>query len=56
MKKIGRPTDNPKNTRINVRLDAECEVIVAKYVEKCGVSQAEAIRRGIKKLSEEVGE
>lgn len=56
MKKMGRPTDNPKNTRINVRLDSECERIVNAYVEKYDVSQAEAIRRGIKKLSEDVGE
>lgn len=55
-KKMGRPTNNPKNMRINVRLDAKCEIIVAKYVEKYGVSQAEAIRRGIKMLSKDVGE
>lgn len=55
-KKMGRPTDNPKNTRINVRLDEECERIVNAYVEKYGVSQAEAIRRGIKMLSKDVGE
>lgn len=55
-KKMGRPTDNPKNVRINVRLDAECERIVTKYVKKYEVSQAEAIRRGIKMLSQDVGE
>ena len=56
MKKRGRPTDKPKNTRINVRLDAECERIIDEYVEKHQVTRVEAIRRGIKKLSEEVGE
>lgn len=56
MKKRGRPTDNPKVMTFNVGLDAESVEILTKYMEKYNVSKAEVVRRGIKKLSEEVGE
>lgn len=49
-KKMGRPTDNPKSKPKHVRLDAECEEILNKYCEQESVSEAEGIRRGIKKL------
>ncbi len=54
--KMGRPTDNPKSAPVHVRLDAECIAILAAYCEKEGLSRAEAIRRGIKKLSAEINE
>ena len=56
MKKRGRPTDNPKSLQVNVRLDEECVDILSEYMEKHNVTRVEAIRRGIKKLSEDVGE
>ena len=56
MKKRGRPTDNPKTVAFNIRLDEESAEILMKYMEKYNVSKAEVVRRGIKKLSEEVGE
>lgn len=55
MKKRGRPTDNPKTNAFNVRLDEESNEILIEYIEKYGVSKAEVVRRGIKKLSEDLG-
>ena len=53
-KKMGRPTNNPKGISTHVRLDAECESILTKYCEQEHVSKMEAIRRGIKKLKDEL--
>lgn len=50
--KIGRPTENPKGKSIHVRLDAESERILDKYTSQKNVTRAEAIRRGIKRLSD----
>ena len=55
MKKRGRPTDNPKVMNFNVGLDTECVEILKKYIEKYNVSKAEVVRRGIKRLSDELG-
>lgn len=52
--KTGRPTDNPKGKPIHVRLDAKSETILEKYTEQKNVSKAEAIRRGIAKLEDEI--
>lgn len=49
-RKVGRPTDNPKSKPTHVRLDAECKEILEKYCKQEAVSEAEGIRRGIKKL------
>jgi hypothetical protein len=53
-KKMGRPTDNPKNYRVNVRLDEEANCILDSYAEQENISKMEAARRGIKKLKEEI--
>ncbi len=52
--RTGRPTDNPKQTRITVRLDRESSQILQKYCETKHVDRAEAIRLGVKKLAEEI--
>lgn len=49
-KKMGRPTDNPKLFRVNVRLDTESKEILDAYTEQEKVTAMEAARRGIKKL------
>lgn len=52
--KKGRPTDNPKDKTLFVRLDNEsCEVLDA-YCEQKQVTKAEAARRGIKKLKDDL--
>ena len=51
-----RPTDNPKQERIAIRLDAKCSAILKAYTEKFSVSGAEAVRRGILKLENDIKE
>ncbi len=46
-KKMGRPTDNPKDTSMHVRLDSECVDILKRYCTQEDVGRAEAVRRGI---------
>lgn len=52
--RTGRPTDNPKGKPIHVRLDAKSETILEVYTEQEKVSKAEAIRRGIEKLEDDI--
>lgn len=52
--RTGRPTDNPKQERITVRLDGESSDILKKYCDTKNIDKAEAIRLGIKKLAEEI--
>ena len=52
--RTGRPTDNPKQERITVRLDSQSSKILQKYCEQEKIERAEAIRRGIKKLAEDI--
>lgn len=53
-KKAGRPTDNPKANPRQVRLDAESNKILEKYCKQEGINHAEGIRRGIKKLKDDI--
>ncbi|HIW82650.1 MAG TPA: hypothetical protein H9742_14210 [Candidatus Acetatifactor stercoripullorum] len=52
--RTGRPTDNPKNERITVRLDVDSTTILDEYCKQETVERAEAIRRGIKKLKSDI--
>lgn len=54
--RTGRPTDNPKNERITVRLDSESSEILDNYCKQEMTDRAEAIRRGIKKLKQDIQE
>lgn len=49
-KKMGRPTDNPKDISLKVRLDKETAEKLDKCVQALIVSKAEVIRRGIHKV------
>lgn len=49
-RKMGRPTDNPKNNRITIRLDNTTFEILNTYCEKKGINYTDAIRALIKKL------
>ena len=53
-KKMGRPTDNPKPYRVNVRLDIESKRILDEYVKQEKTTAMEAVRRGIKKLEDDL--
>ena len=49
--RIGRhKSNNPKDTRITIRLDKEDCKILERYCEQEQVDKAKAIRTGIKKL------
>lgn len=51
---MGRPTENPKNNKITVRLDEESSNILKIYCEQESIEKGEATRRGIKKLKSEL--
>ncbi len=53
-KKIGRPTSNPKSVPRQVRLDEECKKILEEYCTQESITEAEGIRRGIKKLKSDI--
>ena len=55
-KKMGRPTDNPKSTAFNIRIDNESVETLMNYCNQESVTKAEAIRRGIKKLKDDIEE
>ncbi len=52
--KMGRPTDNPKNHKITVRLDDESAEILKEYCKQELIEKGEAVRRGIKKLGKDL--
>ena len=52
--RTGRPTDNPKTHQVMVRLDEETEAIIKAYCEQENVTRAEAMRRGARKLKDEI--
>ena len=52
--KMGRPTDNPKDKTLFVRLDSESSDRLDAYCEQEQVTKAEAARRGIKKLKDDL--
>lgn len=53
-KKMGRPTDNPKDISLKVRLDND----TAKKLDECAhaleVSKAEIVRRGVHRLHDDL--
>ena len=51
---IARPTRNPKNRKIQCRIDEETDSILIEYCRKYGTSESAAIREGIRKLNEEL--
>lgn len=53
-KKMGRPTDNPKNTSIKFKADDETVLILKECSKMLEVSQAEVSRRGVHKMYEDL--
>ena len=53
-KKMGRPTDNPKPYHMTVKYDEDCKEILERYCEQEQVSRMEAVRRGIKRLRDDL--
>ena len=55
--RTGRPpSENSMQERITVRLDKERSEILQKYCAQKNLDKAEAIRRGIDKLKEDINE
>lgn len=52
--RTGRPTDNPKDERVTVRLDKKSSEIMQAYCKQERIEKAEAVRRGLKKLESEL--
>lgn len=52
--RTGRPTNNPKNSKLTVRLDAESTEILEAYCKQESIEKAEAVRRGLKKLKADI--
>lgn len=50
-KKLGRPTKNPKNNKITIRLTDDIYEILDTYCKKKNVTMTTAITEGIKKLA-----
>lgn len=53
-KKMGRPTDNPKDITFKVRLDKETSKKLIECSDKMNVSKAEVIRQGVHKMYDDL--
>ena len=53
---MGRPTDNPKNTMIKFRVDAETVQKLKECSKKLNVSQSEVLRQGVRKIHDDLTE
>lgn len=53
-KKMGRPTNNPKNTSIKFKADDDTVQKLKECSEKMEVSQAEVLRRGVHKVYDDL--
>ena len=50
-KKMGRPTDNPKDISLKVRLDKDTAEKLDECVRILDVSKAEVVRQGVQKVN-----
>lgn len=53
-KKMGRPTDNPKDIDIKFRFDKGTAEMLQECSEKMGVSRAEVVRRGVRRMHDDL--
>ena len=57
MKPLGRPPiDNPKDKRLQVRVDGKAIVLLDKCAKAKGTNRSEIVREGIKLVSAIMGE
>lgn len=54
VKKMGRPTDNPKKHDTRIRMTDEDVQILNYCAEKTGMTKTDVIRVGIRKVYEEI--
>jgi hypothetical protein len=50
IKKMGRPTDDPKNVRLEIQLTRERQEKLGYCVKAFGLAKAEIIRQGIDEM------
>ena len=53
-KKLGRPTDNPKDTTLKVYFDKETAEKLEDCVKELEVSKSEVVRRGVQKVHDDL--
>ncbi len=53
-KKMGRPTDNPKDIVLKVYFDKETAEKLEECIEELEVSKSEVVRRGIHKVHDDL--
>ena len=53
-KKMGRPTDNPKNVSIKFKADDETVRKLQESSEELNVSKAEILRKGVHKVYDDL--
>ena len=53
-KKMGRPTDSPKDITIKIRFDKESSDKLVECSEQMKISRAEVVRRGVKKMFDDL--
>lgn len=53
-KKMGRPTDNPRPHKLNVRINNSNKKILEDYCLQEKVNRTEAVERAIKKLKDDL--
>ena len=56
MAKMGRPSDNPRRTKLSIRLSDGDKELFEEYCKREKVTRTEAVSRGIQKLMEKKGE
>lgn len=53
-KKMGRPTDNPKNVSIKFKADDETVQKLKECSQRMAVSQAEILRKGVRRIYDDL--
>ena len=53
-KKIGRPTDSPKDIDIKIRFDKDTVDKLEICSEKMQITRAEVVRRGVRKMDDDL--
>ena len=52
--RTGRPTDNPKNTRLEIRLADDEKDMLEECCKKTKLSKSDVLRLGLRKVYEEI--
>lgn len=54
MAKMGRPTTNPRNLGLHIRISSDENKLINECVEKSGLTKTEVIIKGIKLFKEQI--